>query len=64
MARQLEEEFLYLILDTLYEKIREEGVIRRYVIRIFPNSESCLCLIRALAVETHEYWLETHRYLK
>ncbi len=33
------------------------------VVRIFPNSDSCLRLIRALAVETHEGWLEEHRYL-
>ena len=33
------------------------------MIRIFPNPESCLRLIRALAVEIHESWLETHRYL-
>ena len=33
------------------------------VVRIFPNGESCLRLVRALAVETHENWLEQHRYL-
>jgi transposase-like protein len=33
------------------------------VVRIFPNAQSCLRLIRALAVETHENWLEQHRYL-
>jgi hypothetical protein len=27
-------------------------------VRIFPNGESCLRLARALAVETHENWLE------
>ena len=27
------------------------------------NPESCLRLIRALAVEIHEAWLETHCYL-
>jgi Transposase, Mutator family len=32
-------------------------------VRIFPNAESCLRLIRALAVEMHENWLEAHRYL-
>ena len=31
--------------------------------RIFPNAEACLRLVRALAVETHENWLEAHRYL-
>ncbi len=34
-----------------------------HVVRIFPNAESCLRLVRALAVETHENWLEQHRYL-
>jgi putative transposase len=29
---------------------------------IFPNAESCLRMVRALAVETHENWLEQHRY--
>jgi transposase-like protein len=33
------------------------------VVRIFPNGESCLRLVPALAVETHENWLEQHRYL-
>ena len=36
---------------------------RTLVVRIFPNAQSCLRLIRALAVETHEIWLEQHRYL-
>ncbi len=31
--------------------------------RIFPNPESCLRLVRALAIETHENWLEASRYL-
>jgi putative transposase len=34
------------------------------VIRIFPNPESCLRLMRALTVEIHEDWIEQHRYLK
>ncbi len=41
-----------------------EGIKRRtHVVRIFPNNESCLRLVRALAVETHENWLEQHRDL-
>jgi hypothetical protein len=32
-------------------------------VRIFPNEASCLRLIRALAAETHEDWLEANRYL-
>lgn len=31
---------------------------RTHVVRIFPNAESCLRLVRAPAVETHENWLE------
>jgi transposase-like protein len=36
---------------------------RTHVVRIFPNAASRLPLIRALAVEMHENWLEAHRYL-
>jgi hypothetical protein len=32
-------------------------------VRIFPNADACLWLIRALCVETHEAWLEDSRYL-
>ena len=34
---------------------------RTYLVRIFPNTESCLRLVRALAVETNENWMETNR---
>jgi putative transposase len=33
------------------------------VVRIFPNPESCLLLVRALVVDTHKKWLEAMRYL-
>ena len=33
------------------------------MVRIFPNAASCLRLVRALAVETHENWLEATHYL-
>jgi Transposase, Mutator family len=36
---------------------------RTLVVRIFPNAESCLRLVRALAVEIHEDWIEATRYL-
>ena len=36
---------------------------RTHVVRIFPNAESCLRLVRALAVEMQENWLEATRYL-
>jgi len=32
------------------------------VVRIFPTAESCLRLVRALAM-IHELWIETMRYL-
>ena len=42
----------------------ERGDQRRtQLVRIFPNPESCLRLVRALAVEMHEGWLEASRYL-
>lgn len=48
---------------NMLERFNEEIRRRTRVVRIFPNRESCLRLIRALAVETHEGWLEEHRYL-
>ncbi len=33
------------------------------LIQTFPNAESCLRLILALAAETHERWLTGQRYL-
>jgi transposase-like protein len=48
---------------NMLERLNEEIKRRTHVVRIFPNAESCLRLIRALTVETHENWLEAHRYL-
>ena len=48
---------------NLLERLNEEIKRRTQVVRIFPNEESCLRLIRALAVETHENWIEANRYL-
>lgn len=48
---------------NMLERFNEEIRRRTRVVRIFPNSASCLRLIRALAVETHELWLEASRYL-
>ncbi|MCP5264420.1 MAG: IS256 family transposase [Rhodoferax sp.] len=47
----------------MLERLNEEIKRRTRVVRIFPNTESCLRLIRALCVETHETWLEDNRYL-
>jgi putative transposase len=48
---------------NMLERLNQELKRRTHVIRIFPNAESCLRLVRALAVETHENWLEGTRYL-
>jgi transposase-like protein len=48
---------------NLLERLNEEIKRRTHVVRIFPNLESCLRLVRALAAETHEHWIEATRYL-
>jgi putative transposase len=48
---------------NMLERLNEEIKRRTRVVRIFPNEASCLRLIRALAAETHEDWLEASRYL-
>ena len=48
---------------NLLERLNEEIKRRTRVVRIFPNSASCLRLVRALCAKTHEGWLEDHRYL-
>lgn len=47
----------------MLERLNEEIKRRTLVVRIFPNEDSCLRLIRALSVETHENWIEASRYL-
>jgi transposase-like protein len=48
---------------NMLERINQELKRRTLVVRIFPNRASCLRLIRALAVEIHEDWVEAIRYL-
>jgi transposase-like protein len=48
---------------NMLERLNEEIRRRTFVVRIFPNQKSCLRLVRALAVETHENWMEASRYL-
>jgi putative transposase len=48
---------------NMLERLNQELKRRTLVVRIFPNEASCLRLIRALAAEVHEDWLEDHRYL-
>jgi putative transposase len=48
---------------NLLERLNEEIKRRTLVVRIFPNMAACLRLIRAIAVEMHENWIEATRYL-
>jgi transposase-like protein len=48
---------------NMLERLNEEIKRRTLVVRIFPNTASCLRLVRALAVEMHENWIEATRYL-
>lgn len=48
---------------NMLERLNQELKRRTHVVRIFPDVASCLRLVRALAVETHENWLEAIRYL-
>ncbi|WP_269479213.1 transposase [Rubrobacter xylanophilus] len=45
------------------EMFNQELKRRTRVVRIFPNQESCLRLVTALAVEQSEEWLTGRRYL-
>lgn len=47
----------------MLERLNQELKRRTHVIRIFPNQESCLRLIRALASETDDEWLDGACYL-
>ena len=48
---------------NMLERLDEEIERRTQVVRIFPNAESRLRLVRAPAVEAHENWPEANRYL-
>jgi putative transposase len=48
---------------NMLERLNEELKRRTLVVRIFPKQASCLRLVRALAAETHEDWIEAIRYL-
>lgn len=48
---------------NLLERLNEEIKRRTLVVRIFPNTAACTRLIRALAVEMHENWIEATKYL-
>lgn len=48
---------------NMLERLNEEIKRRTHVVRIFPHELSCLRLVRALAAEYHEDWIEATRYL-
>jgi transposase-like protein len=58
-----EQHHKHLRSTNMLERLNQELKRRTFVIRIFPNEPSCLRLVRALAVEVHENWIEQHRYL-
>ena len=45
------------------ERLNQEIKRRSRVVRIFPNRESCLRLVTALAMEQSEDWITGRRYL-
>ena len=58
-----QEHHKHLKSTNMLERINQELKRRTLVVRIFPNAASCLRLLRALAVEIHEDWVEATRYL-
>ena len=48
---------------NMLERFNQEIKRRTHIARTFPNGASCPRLVRALAVGTHEEWLEGARYL-
>jgi putative transposase len=48
---------------NLLERFNQEIKRRTLVVRIFPDEASCLRLVRAVAAEQHEEWMEGSRYL-
>ncbi len=48
---------------NMLERLNEDIKRRTHVVRIFPNHDSFLRLVRELATEMHESWIEATRYL-
>jgi putative transposase len=48
---------------NMLERMNEEFKRRTHIVRIFTDEACCLRLIRALAVEMHEEWIDANRYL-
>ena len=49
---------------NMLERFNQEIKRRTLVVRIFPDEAASLRLVRALAMEIHENWLEETRFLK
>lgn len=61
--RSLPKAGLVRVLQRVLERFHRELKRRSLVVRIFPNDASWLRLLRALAAEQHEEWLDGTRYL-
>ena len=61
--RQPREHHKHLKSTNLLERLNQELKRRTHVVRIFPHEQSCLRLVRALAAEQHEEWLDGPVYL-
>jgi putative transposase len=48
---------------NMLERVNEGFKRLTLLVRIFPNAASCLRLVRSLAIEIHEGWVEATRYL-
>lgn len=48
---------------NLLERLNQEIKRRTHVVRIFTDEACCLRLVRALAVDIHEEWIDSNRYL-
>ena len=61
--RQPREHHKHIKSTNMLERLNQELKRRTHVVRIFPHDASCLRLIRALASEQHEEWLDGPVYL-
>ena len=50
-------------LHPMLERMNEEFKRRTHIVHIFADEACCLRLIRVLAVEMHEEWIDANRYL-
>ena len=61
--RLLRSHHKHLKSTNLLEWLNQEIKRRTHLVRIFTDEACCLRLVRALAVETHEEWIDANRYL-